>query len=189
MINSCAIDSGGRTTTHTVYNNCRTRQPRVFAIKGANQQNKPIVGKPSTPDVNFMGQTIKNGVQLWPIGTDTAKSIIYARLAMEHVGPGYMHFSFNLQDDFYLQLTGEKLVHRFDNKGYPVKEWRMIRRNEALDCFVYAYAAAIRDGISSPQISWAAMEDKTRGVIRSVKHKPREAAKKAVRSGSKGGRW
>ncbi len=191
LINSCAIDSGGRTTTQTVYNFCRVRQPRVFAVKGASQPAKPVIGKPSTPDVTYMGQTIKNGVQLWPVGTDTAKSIIYARLDMENPGPGYMHFPAGLSDDYYMQLTGEKMVHRIDKKGYPVKEWVMIRRNEALDCRVYAYAAAIRDGINSPRIDWSAMEQKTEQEAkpRLVKNEQKESQPKPKKKSHKGGRW
>jgi phage terminase large subunit GpA-like protein len=49
-----------------------------------------------------------------------------------------------------MQLTAEKIVTRFV-KGYPVREWHNVRgnkRNEALDNFVYAYAAAVRAGIT-----------------------------------------
>jgi phage terminase large subunit GpA-like protein len=44
-------------------------------------------------------------------------------------------------DEYFAQLTAEKLVTRY-RKGYKRKEWVQTRpRNEALDCRVYAIAA------------------------------------------------
>ena len=47
-----------------------------------------------------------------------------------------------LTDEFYNQLISEKKQIRYV-KGFPVYEWvkKSTARNEALDCFVYAYAA------------------------------------------------
>jgi phage terminase large subunit GpA-like protein len=105
-----------------------------------------------------MGQVIKNGVKLWPVGTDTAKSTVYARLKVKDPGPGYLHFYIGLTENYFEQLTGEKLIPRYV-KGFPVYEWVNVapgRRNEALDCEVYAYAAAKRAGID--RVNWADLE-------------------------------
>lgn len=143
---SMGVDSGGH-HTQAVYNYCRLRAPRVFALKGASRAGRPVVGRPTEQDVTWQGETIKGGVQLWPIGTDTAKSVIYGRLRQLIPGPGYMHFPIGLPDDFYMQLTAEKLQTKYV-KGYPKLEWVLVRRrNEALDCTVYSYAAALRAGI------------------------------------------
>jgi phage terminase large subunit GpA-like protein len=64
-------------------------------------------------------------------------------------GPRRIHTYIGLDDEFYEQLTAEKNKVRFV-KGFPVKEWHNVRgnkRNEALDCFVYAFAAADRAGL------------------------------------------
>ena len=152
---SAAIDSGGH-HTQTVYDYVRQRQqadalsgrhPRLIAIKGMSTKNKAILGRPTTQDINIRGEKIPGGIQLWPVGSDTAKSTIYGRLKITTPGPGYFHFPAGLPDDYYKQLTSEKLVTRF-KKGFPVEEWQKIgHRNEALDCEVYALAAAIRAGI------------------------------------------
>ena len=143
---SAGVDSGGH-HTQRVYEYCRRRQPTVFALKGASTRNKPVIGRPSTPDVNWKGQTIKNGVELWPVGTDTAKALIYNRLNTAREGGGRCHFYIGLDEDFFKQLTAEKLVTKFV-KGYPSQEWVLIgQRNEALDCTVYSYAAALRAGL------------------------------------------
>ncbi len=49
--------------------------------------------------------------------------------------------------EYFKQLTAEQLVTRIV-KGYPKREWQKTRdRNEALDCRIYARAAAIALGI------------------------------------------
>lgn len=146
---SAGIDASDGNTTQAVYNYCRKRAPKVFALKGQSQANKPVIGQPTKQDVSWRGSKIPGGVELWPIGTDTAKATLYARLQVDIPGPGYIHFYIGTEDEFFRQLTAEKLITRFV-KGYPVREWHNVRgnrRNEALDCWVYAYAAAIRAGL------------------------------------------
>ncbi|MBU0994869.1 MAG: phage terminase large subunit family protein [Proteobacteria bacterium] len=152
---SAAIDTGGH-FTQEVYNYCRLRSPHVMAIKGASQSKRPVVGKPRPVDVSYHGVTIKKGVNLWQIGTDTAKSTISKRLNLLTPGPGYIHFPIGLPDEFFIQLTAEKRVTRYKD-GYPVHYWVNTRpRNEASDCFNYAYAAAIRREITSED--WDVLE-------------------------------
>jgi len=133
------IDSGGA-NTQEVYDYCRLRQHLgVFALKGASERRKPIIGRPSQQDVTVSGTTFKNGVMLWPIGTDTAKERIFAALnadaAVDRLGLR-MHFPKDLGDEFYQQLVAE--IYN------PVKDrWEKIRmRNEVLDCKVYNLACA-----------------------------------------------
>lgn len=127
------IDSGGH-HTQSVYEFCRTRAVRgVFAIKGMSQSGKPIIGRPSRNN--------RHKLRFYPIGTDTAKEVIYSRLRITEPGVGYFHFPAERDREYFLQLTGEKQVTRF-NKGASRREWVKIRgRNEALDCTVYALAA------------------------------------------------
>ncbi len=57
-----------------------------------------------------------------------------------------MHFP-EYATEYFKQLTAEQLVTRIV-KGYPKREWQKTRdRNEALDCRIYARAAAIALGI------------------------------------------
>ena len=142
-VRACAIDSGGA-HAHEVYQFCRAhRALGVFAVKGHSQRRKPIIGKPSTVDINRQGKVIKGGAQLWLVGTDTAKDLILGRLRLKAPGPGYVHFSDELADEYYEQLTVEKRVAR-NIKGRTVYEWTKPAgaRNEALDLEVYAMAAA-----------------------------------------------
>ena len=137
------IDSGGH-HTQSVYSYCRGHQhAHVYAIKGASIRAKSILGKPSDQDIDWRGQKIKRGVKLWPIGTDTAKAEIYGRFRTPSPGPGYVHLSKHLPAEVFEQLTSERLVTRYV-KGHPKLEWVKPagKRNEALDCAVYALAAA-----------------------------------------------
>lgn len=135
MLNiACAcIDSGGH-HTQMVYDFCGKRAVRgVFAIKGLNQPAKPIVGRPSRNN--------RFKLRLYPVGVDTAKEVIYGRLRITEPGYGYCHFPIERDREYFLQLTAEKLVTRF-NRGAARREWVKTRsRNEALDCNVYALAA------------------------------------------------
>tara|TARA_B100000614_G_scaffold258650_1_gene281413 strand:+ start:1189 stop:3036 length:1848 start_codon:yes stop_codon:yes gene_type:complete len=152
---SMGVDTGGH-RTQAVYNYCRNRGPIVFALKGASTPGKPILNRPTKQDLDYMGHQIKGGVELWPVGTDTAKGTIYNRLKLKDVGPGYYHFPIGLDDEFYEQLTAEKLVKKYV-KGFPRYEWVKTReRNEVLDCDVYCYAAALKAGLS--RIDWADLQ-------------------------------
>lgn len=141
-IAATAIDSGGH-FTHEVYAYCRDRKAHhVFAIKGQSQRGKPAIGKAAKVDLNWKGRTLKSGAEVHPVGSDTIKSTLYARLKLNEPGPGYLHFHAELPADYFDQLTAERQVTKYI-KGFPIREWvkRSGARNEALDCLVYAYAA------------------------------------------------
>ncbi|MBK8527878.1 MAG: phage terminase large subunit family protein [Steroidobacteraceae bacterium] len=140
---ACFIDSGGH-NTQAVYAYARShRKEHVHAVKGQSIANKTVLGTPTLQDVNWRGVKRKKGAKLWPIGTDTAKSEIYGRLRVEAQGPGYVWLSKQLPQEVFRQLTAEKLVTEMV-KGRPKLVWKKPagRRNEALDCAVYALAAA-----------------------------------------------
>lgn len=150
------IDSGGH-HTQDVYAFCRNHrfvpvasgdQVHLLAIKGASQAGKAVLGKPSEVDVNWKGAKLKRGAQVWPVGTDTAKAVIYNRLRIAAAGPGCMHFSTELPAEYYEQLTAERLVTKY-HRGRAKLEWvkAAARRNEALDLEVYCLAAAHYAGI------------------------------------------
>lgn len=141
-IRAAAVDTGGH-FTHEAYAFCRARKKRhVIAIKGSSMAGRPALGKPSRQDVNYKNQTIKKGVDLWLIGTDTIKATVYGRLKKVDPGPGTCHFPLGLPDDYYKQLTAEKQITKY-TKGHPTRIWikKDGARNEALDCEVYAFAA------------------------------------------------
>jgi phage terminase large subunit GpA-like protein len=142
-IQAAAIDSGGH-NTQSIYDFCRLRKRRhVIATKGYSQRGKPIIGKPTKVDVTLSGKTLKQGAEVWMVGADTAKSMIFNRLHVTNSdADGYIHFSKHLPGEFYQQLTSERVATRYVN-GHPVREWvkKPGVRNEVLDCTVLAMAA------------------------------------------------
>lgn len=132
-VRATCVDSGGH-FTNTVYQYCHKNfNRRVFAIKGVAGEGKPIAGKPSRNNV------VK--CRLFPIGTETAKDLLFARLRIQEEGAGYIHFSDTLNDEYFRQLTAEKVITKYV-RGYKKRVYQKFRpRNEALDCYVYALGA------------------------------------------------
>lgn len=147
-----AVDSGY--LTQDVYDFCRRYAHRhVFATKGDGSAGKPVLSRPVWVDVDHQGKKIKRGVQLWHIGTDTAKERLYRRLDLAEPGPGFHHLPRWLPEEYFEQLTAEKLIRRMA-RGVEKREWIKTReRNEALDLKILCYAAAIYAGVQ--RVNWA----------------------------------
>ncbi|MGI9303358.1 MAG: phage terminase large subunit family protein [Gammaproteobacteria bacterium] len=136
-INGACIDSGGA-HTQEVYKFCaRRRGEGIFCIKGVSGP-RPIAGPPSP--ISYGRR--KREVELYSLGVDTAKALLYQRLNIDEPGPSFMHFSMAHELPFFEQLASEVLVPRYTS-GRPKHVWEVIpgRRNEALDMAVYALSA------------------------------------------------
>lgn len=135
-IAAACIDSGY--LTDEVYDFCKTRHHRrIYAIKGVAGEGKPIVSAPSKKKTGKQNRP----VQVFTVGVDSAKGLIYSNLRIGDYGPGYCHFPTAYNEEFFAQLTAEKVVTRF-YKGFPRREWVKTRpRNEALDIRAYSLAA------------------------------------------------
>jgi phage terminase large subunit GpA-like protein len=142
-VRAVAIDSGGH-HTQEVYEYTRARRHRgIIAIKGASKPGRPVLAqRPSKVDVTTRGTLQKWGAELWVVGTDTAKDWLMHRLKVP-TGPGALHFSTDLPDEFFAQLVAERKHTRYV-KGFKRTEWVKAKadRNEALDLAVYNLAAA-----------------------------------------------
>ena len=144
-VSICAIDSGGHHTAD-VYSYARERAALgVIAIKGMSTKGKPPLGKASKVDLNRKGQVVRKGAQVFPVGSDTVKSLLFGRLKHNEVGPGYLHFYSTVGTDYFEELTAEKQILRY-KQGYPQRVWvkKNTTPNEALDELVYAYSALHR---------------------------------------------
>ena len=171
-IKGACIDSGGH-HTQAVYKFCKPRLGRrIFAIKGIGGEGKPLInGRPST------NNNLK--CKLWSIGVDTAKEIVYSRLKIKEQGAGYCHFPKHYTDEYFKQLTAEKVVKKY-HKGFHRREWIKVRpRNEALDCRVYALAALNIMGISVNMLKQrSAKSGASDADIEKAKPKRRQRARK-----------
>ncbi|HEY7823986.1 MAG TPA: terminase gpA endonuclease subunit, partial [Acidimicrobiia bacterium] len=132
--------SGGHYTDEVYEASKRLGIHYVVPIKGANVYGKPVA--------NFPRKRNSKGVFLTEVGTDNAKEIIYSRLRIQpepgQPVPGCVHLPANSEicdEEELRQLTAEVKLARISN-GRRVYRWESKgRRNEALDCFVYALAA------------------------------------------------
>ncbi len=135
MLITC-IDTGGHHTKEA-YEFIKRRQTRgVRAIKGSNIPGARIVSIGSKDKLTR--------VQLFLVGTDTAKDTLFANLKISEPGPGYYHFpdTPDYDDEYFEQLTAEEKCDKVIKgivKGHYYKKIR--RRNEVLDLAVYNIAA------------------------------------------------
>jgi terminase, large subunit len=144
-IRAVCVDSGGHYTNSVYAYAKKNAGRRVFAIKGVGGEGRAIVSRPSK---NNIGKC-----PLFPIGVDTAKDLLFARLRINDPGAGFIHFSDTLNDEYFRQLTAEKIVTRY-HRGFKKRMFQKMRpRNEALDCFVYAIAAYAIIGININALS------------------------------------
>ncbi len=182
-IRKAAFDTGGH-FTQRVYDFVKKNSDKYIGIKGSsNHLNSVITSKPN-----------KDGIFL--IGTEITKEELYSRLNLKDEGDRYVHFSKDLDEEFFKMLTAEKMVTKI-LKGMPRNEWvKFHTRNEALDCFVYSYACAYHLGIK--RMDYKALykqiigEDETDKFLEEVKETESEKIQKQnmkslIRANSKKG--
>ena len=139
-VSAACLDTGGTSGyTQAAYDYAKGRTGRkLFAIKGVPGWGRPIVEKPQRK------QSGKNArkVDLFLVGVDEAKLVTSRRLNKKTPGPGYCHFPDDRDEEWFKQMTAEKLTVRYV-KGQPIREWKKPdkARNEATDCRNYAFAA------------------------------------------------
>lgn len=163
-----AVDSGDGMTTAEVYAFARRHGPRVVAIKGQDALRQ-AVGAPAKTELRQRGTRL-GGMKVWPVGSSYLKGETYGWLKLDAptlesgaaFPAGYVHLPVHVAGEEYCrQITAEQLVVRATRNGFKRMEWVKTReRNEALDCRVYARAAAAAMGMDSWQAArWDRMTD------------------------------
>jgi phage terminase large subunit GpA-like protein len=139
-IEAYANDAGGH-RTEAVKDFVRQRRVRrPMAIFGAVANNAPVLNKGKMMDVDWRGRSDKRGVLVYQVGTVAAKQWLFGRLstdAEKSTEDRLCHFSDELDTSFFQGLASETYnpaKNRFEKKRGA--------RNEPLDTWVYAYAAA-----------------------------------------------
>jgi phage terminase large subunit GpA-like protein len=128
---------------------------QVAAIKGIEGFNRPApVAGPTLVDATEGGKKLRRGARLWTVAVATFKSETYRFLRLtrptdEEIAAGsrwpvgYIHLPRGVDAEWVKQLVAEQLVTVNTKRGFTRLEWQKLReRNEALDCRVYARAAA-----------------------------------------------
>ncbi|MFN3578523.1 MAG: phage terminase large subunit family protein, partial [Tabrizicola sp.] len=150
-----AVDTGF--ATQEVYAFVRAcHDARVMAVKGVTR-GAALIGTPTAVDVSQGGKRLRRGVKVYSVAVGLAKLEFYNNLRKSAdvaddgttpiYPPGFVHLP-KVDAEFVQQLCAEQLITRRDRNGYPVRAWQKMReRNEALDCYVYARAAASAAGL------------------------------------------
>lgn len=179
-----AVDSGFN-TSH-VYKFCRSMPAaHVVPVKGqSNKSQRVMLRPPQSVDVMKNGK--KTGTtRLFNIGVDLIKTEVYGALnsnvdADGQTPPMYCHFPDGYDISYYRMLTAERLVKRRNPKGYDEYIWEKIQeRNEALDCRVYARAAAAIIGVDRWEpANWLAAGANTYVPTQQARTKPQRKRQK-----------
>jgi phage terminase large subunit GpA-like protein len=160
-----AIDSGY--ATQEVYGWARKQaKAQVMVVKGV-QRGAALVGLATAVETTIDGKKLKRGIRVRPVVGGLAKLELFNNLrknppTIESGDPypaGYVHLP-KVDEEYLRQLCSEQLVTTKNRRGYPVREWQKTReRNEALDCYVYARAAAAVEGLDRfSERHWREME-------------------------------
>jgi phage terminase large subunit GpA-like protein len=145
----CAIDSGYN-TTHVHSFARRQRADQVILTRGADALAVPV-GQPKAAETVVGKRRTRRGLKTWPVGVSLLKQELYSWLRLETPAEGaypagFCHFP-EYDPEFFRQLTAEELQTKRVS-GQSRQMWVKTReRNEALDCRIYARAAAIVAGL------------------------------------------
>lgn len=166
-----AIDCGY--ATQEVYDWARKfPSTQVIAVKGV-QRGAALVGSASAVETSLDGKKLRRGIKIRPVCGHIAKLELFGNLRKnpptdesgDPYPPGYVHLP-KMDEEFVKQLCSEQLVTKRNRAGYPIREWQKLRkRNEALDCYVYARAAAAIHGLDRfSERHWREMETHLQGL-------------------------
>ena len=128
---------------------------QVSPVKGVEGFNRssPVSG-PTFVDATEGGKRLRRGARLWTVAVSTFKAETYRFLRLERpteedmaegaaFPPGSVHLPHWVENEWLKQFVAEQLVTVRTKRGFARLEWQKLReRNEALDCRVYARAAA-----------------------------------------------
>ena len=132
------------------------RDTRLMPIKGI-AGGSALIGTPTAVDATTSGKRLRRGIKVFPVAGGIAKLELYnnlrksAEVAEDGITPvypaGFVHLP-KVDAEYLQQLCAEQLITRRDRNGFGRREWQKMReRNEALDCYVYARAAAAAAGL------------------------------------------
>jgi len=139
-IEKTAIDSGY--LPDEVYKFVRGKMKRgLHAVKGVAGNNRASYSQPHK-------QKTKDGTLVGLVGTNVVKDLIFARIGLEPDSPQAVHFSDELPEQYFEQLTSEHRVTK-TLAGGSYSTYERINSTvaaETLDCAVYAWAIATQVG-------------------------------------------
>ena len=195
-----AIDTGYETSAVYAWSR-QAGFAQVAPVKGVEGFNRssPVTG-PTYVDATVAGKRLRRGARLWTVATSTFKAETYRFLRQDRptreeqaagavCPPGTIHLPDWADGEWLKQFTAEQLVTVKTRRGFARLEWQKLReRNEALDCRVYARAAAWILGADRwSEARWADLEAQLGGGDDMKRRRPLRPARSVLPGRRHGG--
>ncbi|MGY4570797.1 terminase gpA endonuclease subunit [Bradyrhizobium sp. USDA 3256] len=138
-----AVDTGFNKDMAVRYTQGQRRKSRsCYAIKGEDGFDEHLLRQ---------GRSHKGQMPLWLVGVDAVKLIVGKGLAnTDPMTPGYIRLPVHLDEEYYAGLASEDLKTRTVRNVLKFEWVPNRRRNEPLDCLVYAYAISKHPRLTVP---------------------------------------
>lgn len=144
----------------------RTRQRGIVPVKGAAGMTRDQIDMDVRARHKRLARRLRDGKPPEILGVDSIKRTIFSYLSASPGKAGYCHFPVGRSDEYYAQLTGERLVPVTVRGRRPERRWKPVHPNvEALDCRVYAYAGLLLYGVDRvrpPQLDGSTVREERR---------------------------
>ena len=162
-IDALGVDSGYRANVvYAFVRNAQRQHPMsgrdmVLATKGLKGWSRPPLGQPSLVDIDLDGRKVAQGAKVWGVGTWPLKVTLYADIrqvvpeppALPVVPDGYWHFGAWNDEQYFRQLTAERLEDIKFQGRTTGRRWTKTGDNHFHDCEVGNIALADYLGLSS----------------------------------------
>ena len=137
------IDSGAF-TSHVYEFVKRSKARGIIPVKGIPGMSREHVDPDLRARHKRLAARMRSGKPPELLGVDSIKRTVFTFFAAAPGGVGYCHFPVGRGKEYFLQLTGERLVTVQKRGMRPERRWVPIHSAvEALDCRVYALAARL----------------------------------------------
>lgn len=137
------VDAGAY-TQHVYAFVKRSRDRGIIPTKGVGGMERDAISGDRRQRLKRMSQRLKDGRPCEILGVDSIKRSIFHHLSAPLGATGYCHFPVGRSDEYYLQLTGERLMIQYHRGKRPERRWVPIHPAvEGLDTRVYGYAALL----------------------------------------------
>jgi phage terminase large subunit GpA-like protein len=150
---------------------------RIYACKGFDERRITKYGI-KTP-LAVTSHTKEDKVRFVIVGTDAGKQLLFEKLSAPENGPGYIHFNFNMTDDYFTQLTNARYETDWSS-GMPVSRWvpkDKSQREEILDMWVYTLAC-----LKYIDVRWELVRQNFKAAVEEMKHpRAKEPEKKITK--------
>ena len=162
-IDMMAIDLGGHWYDEVWSFARRYPWGRVILVKGATSVTGPVLA-PMKFDRRADGRARRAQKRAYMLNVSQMKGDFYGWLGRgDPLERGHVAIARGLGDEFFRQLTSEVRVPRRQRSGVVTSSWELVdpaRRNECLDCTLYAEAAARRLGWAhKTEEDWARLHE------------------------------